>query len=311
MNILVTGGTGSLGSEVAWQLLQAGDCKVIIYSRDEWKQAELAKKLETLVSHSTAEVRPGLRFFLGDIRDTERLRIAMREVDVVIHTAALKRVDAIAYNPSEVVKTNIIGTMNVVNVAIEHRVGKVLVISSDKAVYPQNIYGASKFMAEQYALHANSYVGSSCTEIAVVRYGNVLGSRGSVVHLFRECIREKRPIPITDSRCTRFWITLKRAAAFVLSVVHDMEAGRVYIPNLKAMRIVNLAEAMASDGDEACHEIVGLRPGGEKIHEVLMTDAEIVEWGEQRRTVPNTHSETAPRISVPEMREILMHEGLM
>jgi len=307
---LITGGTGSLGSTVAWQLLQAGDCKVIIYSRDEWKQAELAKKLDPFIQ---GQQRGRLvRFFLGDVRDRDRLRVAMREVDTVIHTAALKRVDAVAYNPSEVVKTNVLGTMNVVDVAIENYLTtKCMVISSDKAVYPQNIYGASKFLAESYALHANSYVGSANMKIGVVRYGNVLGSRGSVVHLFKECIDQFRRIPITDSRCTRFWITLKDAAHFVIKSVEQMNSGEIHIPNLRSMRIVDLACAMAPEGWEGGHEIVGLRTPGEKIHEVLMTDAEIQEWKKQSWPIPNTFSETAPRIPIVEMRTILKKEGLI
>lgn len=304
---LITGGTGSLGSTVAWQLLQAGDCKVIIYSRDEWKQAELAQKLKPF------EVMPGrlVRFFLGDVRDRERLKVAMRGVYAVIHTAALKRVDAVAYNPSEVVKTNVLGTVNVVDTATEAWVNKVMVISSDKAVHPQNIYGASKFLAESYAIHANSYTGGKGTKIAVVRYGNVLGSRGSVVHLFKECIEQGKPIPITDSRCTRFWITLKDAAHFVIKSVQQMNKGEIHIPTLRSMRIVDLAGAMAPEGWERGHEIVGLRTPGEKIHEVLMTDAEIQEWEKQGWPIPNTSSATAPRISIDEMRIILKKEGLI
>ncbi|KKL71981.1 hypothetical protein LCGC14_2089470, partial [marine sediment metagenome] len=266
MNILITGGTGSFGRAFVRDALENNRAdRIVVYSRDEWKQAEMAEEFPSFGGK--------MRYFLGDVRDRDRLKRAMADIDFVVHAAALKRVDAVAYNPSEVVKTNVIGTMNVIDAALDEGVRKVILISSDKAVNPTNIYGASKFMAEQYSIHANSYHGKRDCVISVVRWGNVMGSRGSVVNTFRERAAKGRSLQITNTECTRFFITLPQAVSFTWNVHESMFGGEVCIPRLKAFRIIDLAQVF---DDHRGMETVGLRPGGEKIHESLLNEEETI-----------------------------------
>lgn len=262
-SILITGGTGSLGQALISYLLESSDfSRICVFSRDEWKQAEMAEKF-----HDSR-----LRFFIGDVRDQQALENALGDVSVVIHAAALKRVDSVAYNPIEVKKTNIDGTINVIQAAVRAGVKKVIVISSDKAVNAQNIYGASKFMAEQYAVALNAHAWPRGTAVSCIRYGNVLGSRGSVVGVFRGAIEKGQKIRITDPRCTRFWLTLQDAVSYVFQALHWMQGGEIFVPPLRSMRVEDLARAITA----LCQlEIGGLRPGGEKLHESLICPEEI------------------------------------
>lgn len=269
MKVGITGGTGSLGSAlVRWLLKHQMAEKIVILSRDEIKQAQLA---EELGSHPKI-----LRFFIGDVRDQPRLLNAFYGLSVVVHAAALKRVDAVAYNPIEVVKTNILGTQAVIEAACACRVPRVLVISSDKAVEPTNVYGASKNLAEHLAVGANAYTFAQGTRVSAIRYGNVLGSRGSVIPAWRRRIREGAPLPLTDPRMTRFWITMPQAIEAVWTAMRDMAGGDIFVPDLQAMALTDLAEALAP---KYPIKMVGIRPGGEKLHERLLSQEE------PRRTV--------------------------
>jgi UDP-N-acetylglucosamine 4,6-dehydratase len=259
-SILITGGTGSFGSELAKVLLRDHDPrKIIIYSRDEYKQAMMAQSLPD----------SRLRFFIGDVRDLERLKMAMREVDLVVHAAAMKHVPIAEYNPMECVKTNIMGAENVVQAAISNRVPKVIALSTDKACNPINLYGATKLASDKIFVASNNLSGTTGTRFAVVRYGNVVGSRGSVVPFFRERIASGADhLPITDPRMTRFWITLDKGVDFVLSSAEMMQGGELFVPKIKSMSIIDLAKAMAPN---VPLKIVGIRPG-EKLHEVMITE---------------------------------------
>lgn len=258
--VLITGGTGSFGSTFVSTILRDHDpAAVRIYSRDELKQYDLERKLDD----------DRVRYFLGDVRELERLRRAMRGVDVVIHAAALKQVPACEYNPFEAVQTNIIGAENVVSAAIDNDVPKTIAISTDKAVNPVNLYGATKLCAEKIATQGNIYSGESPSRFASVRYGNVVGSRGSVIPLFKRQ-REDGELTITDEAMTRFWITLEQAVRFVIGCLGWMQGGEVFVPKIPSMRVTDIAEAMAPD---ATRKIIGIRPG-EKVHEVLMTEEE-------------------------------------
>lgn len=258
--VLITGGTGSFGKAfVRYALKHLNPAVIRIFSRDELKQAEMQAKF-----HDSR-----LRFFVGDVRDRERVRRALRGVDYVIHAAAMKRVEACEYNPFEAVQTNIIGTQNVIDMAIDNSVEKLIALSTDKAVNPVNLYGATKLCEEKITIQSNSYVGPKATKLACVRYGNVVGSRGSVVPLFRE-LRKTGEITITDERMTRFWITLEQAVEFVQRSFEIMRGGEVFVPRLPSMRIVDLAEVMAP---EAKIKVIGIRPG-EKLHEVMITEDE-------------------------------------
>ncbi len=258
--ILITGGTGSFGRQYARTILQRyHPKKLIIYSRDELKQYEMAQEF------SQAEL-DCLRFFIGDVRDPGRLMLAMQGVDFVIHAAALKQVPAAEYNPMECIKTNIYGAQNVVDAALANEVEKVIALSTDKAANPINLYGATKLASDKLFVAANNIAGSRRTRFSVVRYGNVVGSRGSVVPLFRKFIHDGADhLPITDRRMTRFWITLQQGVDFVLKNFERLCGGEIFVPKIPSVRIVDLASAMAPHLPQ---RITGIRPG-EKIHEIM------------------------------------------
>jgi len=258
--ILVTGGTGSFGKFFVKDVLEAWNPKkIIVFSRDEWKQHEMR-------CAGFADER--IRYFIGDVRDEKRLYRALNGVDIVIHAAAMKQVPACEYNPFEAVKTNILGAQNLINAAIRRRVKKVLALSSDKAVNPINIYGATKLCAEKLFIAANRYSAGK-TLFSAVRYGNVIGSRGSVIPLFLEQAKTGK-VTVTDPKMTRFWLTLDSAAFLVLIALRDMVGGEIFVPKLDSMEMGKLAEAVAP-GCEV--EIIGIRPG-EKIHETLISREE-------------------------------------
>ena len=256
-SVLITGGTGSFGQRFVKRILER--CKpkrVIVFSRDELKQFEMSQAFD----HAP------MRYFLGDVRDLDRLRMAMREVDIVIHAAALKQVPAAEYNPMECIKTNISGAEHVIRAALDMDVGHVIALSTDKAANPINLYGATKLASDKLFIAANNIAGGRRTVFAVVRYGNVVGSRGSVVPLFRKLIAERSPfLPITDERMTRFWITLDQGVDFVMKAMERMHGGEIFVPKLPSIRVRDLAEAMAPG---LPIKIVGIRPG-EKLHEVM------------------------------------------
>ena len=253
--ILVTGGTGSFGKKfIEIVLRDFNPKKLIIFSRDEMKQYEMKKVFND----------ERLRYFIGDIRDADRLHRAFHNVDIIVHAAALKIVPAAEYNPFEAVKTNVIGAENVINLAIDNNIEKVIALSTDKAANPINLYGATKLCSEKMFTAANNYSPEG-TKFSVVRYGNVFGSRGSVVPFFKEC-REKGTVPITDERMTRFWITLEQGVNFVLQCIKDMKGGEIFIPKIPSMKITDLAEAICPGCRQ---EVVGIRPG-EKLHETLV-----------------------------------------
>lgn len=260
-SILVTGATGSFGRKfVDLMLRQYSPRKLVIFSRDELKQHEMR------VSGFDHEL---LRYFIGDVRDRNRLRRAMRGIQVVVHAAALKQVPACEYNPIEAVATNIEGARNVIEAALDCGVEKVVALSTDKAVNPVNLYGATKLVAEKLFVQANAYRGEGPTRFSCVRYGNVVGSRGSVIPLFK-AQRESGRVTVTDPRMTRFWITLDQGVAFVASCIERMYGGEVFVPKIPSMSIVDLAKALAPDCEI---EEIGIRPG-EKVHEVLISEDE-------------------------------------
>lgn len=256
-SILITGGTGSFGKHCVSDLLATYQPKkIIIYSRDELKQYEMAQ----------AFPQDSLRFFIGDVRDRDRLTLAMRNVDYVIHAAALKHVPIAEYNPMECIKTNINGASNVIDAALACGVEKVIALSTDKAANPINLYGATKLASDKLFVAANNVAGGLKTRFSVVRYGNVVGSRGSVVPFFQKLVREKATeIPITDPRMTRFWITLQQGVDFVLKNFQRMQGGEILIPKIPSMKITDLAEALAPGIPT---KVIGIRPG-EKLHEVM------------------------------------------
>lgn len=258
--ILVTGGTGSFGHKFVETVLQRyKPKKLIIFSRDEMKQYDMSKKF-------SESKHPNIRYFIGDVREKERLHRAFHGVDFVVHAAALKIVPVAEYNPFESVKTNVFGAENVINLAIDNKVKKILALSTDKAVNPVNLYGATKLCAEKMFLAANNYSGDAKTKFSVVRYGNVFGSRGSVVPFFKECAKTG-VVPITHSDMTRFWITLEQGVDFVLKCLEEMNGGEVFVPKIPSMRIVDLAKELCP----SCKiKIIGMRPG-EKLHEALIS----------------------------------------
>jgi UDP-N-acetylglucosamine 4,6-dehydratase/5-epimerase len=256
-NILITGGTGSFGKKYTGILLQHyKPNKIIIFSRDELKQFEMAQTYND----------PCMRYFIGDVRDVERLKEAMNGVDYVIHAAAQKQVPAAEYNPMECIKTNVHGAENVIKAAIANNVDKVMALSTDKAANPINLYGATKLASDKLFVAANNMVGKGRTRFSVVRYGNVVGSRGSVVPFFQKLINEgATELPITDPQMTRFLITLEDGVKFVLKDFERMQGGEIFVPKIPSMYMTELAEAMAP---ELPHKIIGIRPG-EKLHEIM------------------------------------------
>jgi len=259
--ILVTGGTGSFGKKfIEIMLKEYTPAKLIVFSRDEQKQHEMRQM---------GFLHENLRYFIGDVRDYERLRRAFYGVDFVVHAAALKQVPACEYNPMEAVKTNILGSSNVIDAALDTKVDRVVALSTDKAVNPINLYGATKLAAEKLFVQSNAYAGGKTTRFSCVRYGNVVGSRGSVVPLF---IRQRKEgvITVTDERMTRFWISLDQGVRFVIRCLEEMHGGEVFVPKIPSMTVSDLARAMAP---EAEIKFIGIRPG-EKLHEVLISEDE-------------------------------------
>lgn len=283
-SILITGGTGSLGKTLARKLLEEDECsRVIIFSRDEWKQWEMSRQ-DPIFNSSK------IRYFLGDVREEKRLTRAFRGVDFVIHAAALKQVPAAEYNPSEFVNTNVNGAQNVINAAIDSNVERVLAISTDKAVNPINLYGATKLCSDKLFIHGNAYVGTDGNpKFGVARYGNVLGSRGSIIPLWKQMLDQgATKLPITDPRMTRFWITLDGAAEFVLHCLESMHGGEIFIPKIPSMKISDLAEAIAPGIKQ---DIIGIREG-EKLHELMISSDDShrsLEFDNHYLILPETH----------------------
>lgn len=259
--VLITGGTGSFGKKLTRIMLdEYNPSKIIVFSRDELKQHEM---------RASGYDAPNLRYFIGDVRDLDRLRRAFEGVDIVIHAAALKQVPACEYNPMEAIKTNILGSSNVIDAALDAGVERVVALSTDKAVNPVNLYGATKLAAEKLFIQSNSYAGGRKTRFACVRYGNVVGSRGSVVPVFLRQ-RENGEVTITDDRMTRFWISLEQGVRFVIRCAEQMHGGEVFVPKIPSMSIIDLAKSIAP---EAKVNVIGIRPG-EKLHEVLISEDE-------------------------------------
>ncbi len=257
--ILITGGTGSLGNKLTRMILNNNPSAVVlIYSRDEFKQYEMQQRF-------TPEERQRLRFFLGDVRDLPRLTQAVEGAQYVIHTAALKQVPAAEYNPFEFVKTNVIGAENVIGASLANNVRHVVALSTDKAVNPVNLYGATKLCSDKLFVSGNSYSGRRQTRFSVVRYGNVVGSRGSVIPFFLRQ-RKEGTLPITHREMTRFWITLEQSAALVLNALRDMRGGEIFVPKIPSMRLMDLANVIAPECEKP---VVGIRPG-EKLHEMMI-----------------------------------------
>jgi UDP-N-acetylglucosamine 4,6-dehydratase len=256
-SVLITGGTGSFGRQYVRTILARFKPKrVVIYSRDELKQFEMQQEFGT----------PQMRYFIGDVRDLSRLQQAMRGIDFVIHAAALKQVPAAEYNPMECIKTNVHGAENVITAALENDVERVIALSTDKAANPINLYGASKLASDKLFTAANNMAGGQRTRFAVARYGNVVGSRGSVVPFFRKLIADGvASLPITDERMTRFWITLQQGVDFVLKCFERMHGGEIFVPRIPSIRVMDLAKAMAP---KLATHVVGIRPG-EKLHEIM------------------------------------------
>ena len=262
--ILITGGTGSFGHKFTEILLKEYNPRAIrIFSRGEKKQYDMNLKFKKLDKNNK------LRFFIGDVRDKERLHRAMVDVDIVVHAAALKQVPSCEYNPIEAIKTNIDGSVNVIDTAIDNGIEKVMAISTDKAVHPVNLYGATKMTAEKLFIQGNSYAGKIKTQFSCVRYGNVIGSRGSVIPLFLEQ-KKTGTITITDEKMTRFWIKLDDGIRFVIDCIEKMKGGEIFVPKLPSMNITDLAEAIAPN---VKRKVIGIRPG-EKIHEIMITEDE-------------------------------------
>lgn len=266
-SVLITGGTGSLGKALVRHLLAEGKVRrIAIFSRDELKQLHMRNEFND---------DPRLRWFLGDIRDLDRLKRAFHNVDYVFHAAALKQVDTGEYNPMEFIKTNVLGSQNVIDAAMETGVKRVVALSTDKASSPINLYGATKLTADKLFIAANNYSYTYGTTFSVVRYGNVMGSRGSVIPFFEQLAAAGKPIPITDLRMTRFWISIEQAVLFVIDSLELMTGGELYVPRIPSMKIVDLAKAVAP---LAQLEEVGMRPG-EKLHE------EMISADDSRRTI--------------------------
>jgi UDP-N-acetylglucosamine 4,6-dehydratase/5-epimerase len=258
-SILITGGTGSFGRAFVRHVLTNFKPKrLIIYSRDELKQFEMQQEF----------ISPAIRFFIGDVRDAERLDTAFHGVDIVVHAAAMKQILAAEYNPMECIKTNIMGAQNIIRMALENNVEKIIALSTDKAANPVNLYGATKLASDKLFIAANNISGARQTRFSVVRYGNVMGSRGSVIPFFKKLIQEESAeLPVTDMRMTRFWITLQQGVDFVMQSFQRMQGGEIFIPKLPSARIVDIVKAMSP---EAKIKIIGIR-AGEKLHELMVT----------------------------------------
>lgn len=266
-SILITGGTGSLGkSLIEYLLTQTKVRRIAIFSRDELKQHDLRNQFKN---------DPRLRWFLGDVRDLDRMKRAFHGVDFVIHAAALKQVDTGEYNPMEFIKTNVLGSQNVIDASIEAGVKRVVALSTDKASSPINLYGATKLTADKLFVAANNYSYTYGTTFSVVRYGNVMGSRGSVIPFFKNLAEQGKPLPITDLRMTRFWISIDDAVKFVIDSLEMMTGGELYVPRIPSMKIVDLAHAISPNSKL---EEIGMRPG-EKLHE------EMISADDSRRTI--------------------------
>lgn len=258
--ILITGGTGSFGKKFTEILLSEHDPKSVrIYSRGELLQMEMLNRFDD----------PRLRFLIGDVRDRDRLYRAASGVNIIVHAAALKHVPACEYNPIEAVRTNIDGSVNVIDAAIDNSVENVMAISTDKAVHPVNLYGATKMVAEKLFTQGNTYTGKKKTRFSCIRYGNVVGSRGSVIPLFKEQ-RGNGMITITDDRMTRFWITLEQGVRFVMDCIARMKGGETFVPKIPSMKVIDLAKVIAPDAEK---KVIGIR-SGEKLHEILLTEDE-------------------------------------
>lgn len=327
-NILVTGGTGSFGHAFVKRVLSSSrPNKLIVFSRDEFKQYEMSQRFNP-ADYSC------MRYFIGDVRDEARLRMAMREVDYVVHAAALKHVPIAEYNPFECIRTNVIGAENVATAAIHAGVQKLVALSTDKAANPINLYGASKLASDKVFIAANNLSGESGTRFSVVRYGNVLGSRGSVVPFFKKIIGEgASELPITDEQMTRFFITLEEGVDLVLAAFEHTSGGEIFVPKIRSAKITELAKAMAP---ELPHKIIGIRPG-EKLHEMLITrdDARLTYEYEQgyiiapqsdnwalSPTLGNdvklvsadfvlSSNENVEELSIPEIRHLLEQHGYL
>ncbi|MCE2983665.1 MAG: UDP-N-acetylglucosamine 4,6-dehydratase (inverting) [Parachlamydia sp.] len=261
--ILITGGSGSFGRTLARRILTENQCrKVIIFSRDEWKQWEM-RRSDPVFDH------PKIRYFLGDVRDCRRLERAFHEVTLIVHAAALKQVPAAEYNPSEFIQTNVNGAMNVIDAAIQCGVKKVIALSTDKAVNPVNLYGATKLCSDKLFVAGNSYVGArGYPHFSVVRYGNVAGSRGSIIPYWQSLLKQGiQALPVTDERMTRFWITLEQSVDFVCQCFEKMKGGEIFVPKIPSVHIMDLAEAIAPHLPK---DICGIRPG-EKLHELMVS----------------------------------------
>ena len=314
MRLLITGGTGSLGHALVHHFLKATDWRLVVLSRDELKQAHMREAIP--------DAR--LDFRLGDVRDQARLNLAFYGCDAIVHAAALKRVDAVAGEPVEVFKTNVLGTWNVLQAALTNHVPKVLLISSDKACYPINAYGASKFAAESLTVSFNTYGHPQGTRASAVRYGNVLGSRGSVIHVWRNQLARGKTLTVTHPDMTRFIITMTQAVALVHACLDSMEGGEVFVPRLPAAKLMDIAQAMAAGPVS----VTGLRPGGEKLYETMLTEEEShrsvdvgfislikphlhpwIErptWEDEPRTLDGERrSDTARMLTVEKLREMI------
>lgn len=260
-SLLITGGTGTLGKALTRRILNEypNIKRLVIFSRDEQKQFQMAQEF-------SPEKYPAIRYFIGDIRDFLRLKRALKEIDYVIHTAAMKHVPIAEYNPMECIKTNVYGAENVISASLKNNVKKVLVLSTDKAVNPINLYGATKLCSDKLFINANSLAGDLNTRFSVVRYGNVIGSRGSVLPYFKDLILKKhKSLPITDERMTRFWITIESGVKFVLNSIDIMDGGELFIAKMPSIKIIDLIKAL---GSNLKYHVIGIRPG-EKLHEVL------------------------------------------
>lgn len=293
--VLITGGTGSFGRAFARRILSDNRChKVIIFSRDEWKQWEM-RQSEPIFDH------PKIRYFLGDVRDTDRLARAFNEVDFIVHAAALKQVPAAEYNPTEFIKTNVIGAMNVIDNAINCGVEKVIALSTDKSVNPINLYGATKLCSDRLFIAGNSYVGAKKYPIfSIVRYGNVIGSRGSVIALWKKMLASgATSLPITDLSMTRFWITIEQAVDFVINSFDRMRGGEIFVPKIPSMRLDELAKAIIPDIPLMP---IGIREG-EKLHELMIASEDArhtLEYDDHFMIIPETymHNPTVHRLFV-------------